>query len=74
MEVSGVTIPKGSPILLLLGAANRDRKRFPNADSFNADREDNQHSASAADSIIVSAHRWRGWKHNWRSRFCSAVW
>ena len=43
MEVAGVMIPKGSPILLLLGAANRDRARFPDADSFNADREDNQH-------------------------------
>ena len=43
MNVSGVTIPKGSPILLFLGSANRDRKRFPDADSFDADREDNQH-------------------------------
>ncbi len=43
MEVSGVSITKGSPVLLFLGAANRDRKRFPDADSFDADREDNQH-------------------------------
>ena len=43
MEVTGTTIPKGSPIMLMLGAANRDDTRFANADEFNADRPDNQH-------------------------------
>ncbi len=43
MELMGMTIPKGSPVMLMLGAANRDEKRFPNADEFDPDRKDNQH-------------------------------
>jgi cytochrome P450 len=43
IELMGTTIPKGSPIVLMLGVANRDEKRFPDADTFDADRTDNQH-------------------------------
>jgi len=43
MEISGTVVPKGSPIMLMLGAANRDPDRFPEADTFNPDRTDNQH-------------------------------
>ena len=43
MKVMDTTIPKGSPVMLMLGAANRDEKRFPDADKFDPDRTDNQH-------------------------------
>jgi len=43
VAVSGTTIPKGSPIMLMLGAANRDPDRFPDADRFDPGRTDNQH-------------------------------
>jgi cytochrome P450 family 150 subfamily A5 len=38
--VAGVTIPAGSTVLLLPGAANRDPKRFANPAVFDVDRED----------------------------------
>jgi cytochrome P450 len=43
IEIAGVSIPKGSPVLLMLGAANRDPQRFPDAEKFDAERKDNQH-------------------------------
>jgi cytochrome P450 len=43
LEVGGVHIPKGAPLVVLLAAANRDEARFANADQFIPDREDNQH-------------------------------
>jgi cytochrome P450 len=38
-ELSGVRIPAGSPVMLLIGSANHDETRFPNADTFDMDRE-----------------------------------
>ncbi|QSQ23647.1 cytochrome P450 [Pyxidicoccus parkwayensis] len=38
-EIRGVTIPKGSPVALMMGAANRDETHFPDAETFNMDRE-----------------------------------
>jgi cytochrome P450 len=38
-EVRGVTIPKGSRVALLIGSANHDEAQFPDADTFNMDRE-----------------------------------
>ncbi|WP_351235571.1 cytochrome P450 [Streptomyces sp. NPDC002133] len=43
IDLVGVTIPKGSPIWLMLAAANRDPKRFENPDRFDPDRKDNEH-------------------------------
>jgi cytochrome P450 len=40
VEVHGVTIPAGSKVLLFVGAANRDERRFPDADVFDIDRPD----------------------------------
>jgi cytochrome P450 len=37
-EAYGQTVPSGSPILLLFGAANRDRRRFANPDVFDIHR------------------------------------
>jgi fatty acid omega-hydroxylase len=43
IDIAGVTIPKGAPIFLMYGAANRDPRRFPDPNTFNPLREDNEH-------------------------------
>ncbi|MFJ6635076.1 cytochrome P450 [Streptomyces sp. NPDC091376] len=43
VDVAGTTIPKGSPVWLMIAAANRDPRRFENPDRFDPDREDNEH-------------------------------
>jgi cytochrome P450 len=43
IEIGGTVIPKGSPVHLLYGAANRDPKRFPNPNTFDPERRDNEH-------------------------------
>lgn len=43
IPLDGVTIPKGSPVYLMLAAGNRDPERFPDPDRFIPDRVDNQH-------------------------------
>ncbi|MFE3830632.1 cytochrome P450 [Streptomyces sp. NPDC059092] len=43
VEVSGVTIPKGAPLVLVLASGNRDPERFDAPDRFDPSREDNQH-------------------------------
>ena len=41
-EVAGVPIPKGSRVIVLLAAGNRDPERFSDPDTFNPYRPDNQ--------------------------------
>jgi cytochrome P450 len=43
VECHGTTIPEGSAILLLVGAANRDDRRYVHADRFDVHRTDGQH-------------------------------
>ena len=43
IDIAGTTIPAGSPLGLVLAAANRDPKRFADPDRFDPDRADNQH-------------------------------
>jgi cytochrome P450 len=42
-EHYGQTVPEGSIIMLLVGAANRDDRRFPDGDRFDIHREVKQH-------------------------------
>ncbi|MEW2416946.1 cytochrome P450 [Streptomyces sp. NPDC046866] len=43
IDIAGTTIPKGSPVWLMLAAANRDPQRFEDPDRFDPDRKDNEH-------------------------------
>jgi len=43
IEVGGVLVRAGEPVLVAVGAANRDRLRFDDADGLRFDREDNHH-------------------------------
>jgi cytochrome P450 len=43
IDIAGTTIPKGSPIALMLAAANRDPSRFADPDRFDPGRTDNAH-------------------------------
>jgi cytochrome P450 len=43
VEYYGTIVPAGSPILLLMAAANRDPRRYPDPDVFDIHREDVQH-------------------------------
>ena len=42
-EFQGEKVPEGSAILCLIGAANRDDRRFPNGDTFDIHREPMSH-------------------------------
>jgi cytochrome P450 len=43
VEYYGTIVPAGSPILLMMAAANRDPRRYPDPDVFDIHREDVQH-------------------------------
>ncbi|TDE30703.1 cytochrome P450 [Nonomuraea mesophila] len=43
LEIGGAVVPAGEPILVALGAANRDPHRFPGPDRPDLGREDNAH-------------------------------
>jgi cytochrome P450 len=43
IEIAGVTIPKGSPVHLMYGAANRDPKKFPDPNTYDPARRNNEH-------------------------------
>ena len=43
IDIAGTTIPKGSPLALILAAGNRDPSRFADPDRFDPGRTDNAH-------------------------------
>ncbi|MFG2948462.1 cytochrome P450 [Streptomyces adustus] len=43
IDIAGTTIPKGAPIFLAYGSANRDPERFTDPDELDLERRDNQH-------------------------------
>ncbi|MBY0443501.1 MAG: cytochrome P450 [Mycobacteriaceae bacterium] len=43
IDIAGTTIPRGAPIYLMYGAANRDPRRFTDPHTFNPQRTDNAH-------------------------------
>ncbi len=43
VEIHGRTVPEGSAMLLLVGAANRDERRFPDGDTFDIHRKVTSH-------------------------------
>jgi cytochrome P450 len=43
VEVGGTLVRAGEPVVIALGAANRDERRFPSADEVRFDRPNNQH-------------------------------
>ncbi|MEU4093761.1 cytochrome P450 [Streptomyces sp. NPDC026673] len=43
IEVAGVTVPKGAPLVLVLASGSRDPRRFGDPDRFDPRRTDNQH-------------------------------
>jgi len=47
-EVGGVQIPAGAHVLVLFGSANRDGRRYPDADVFRVDRNPADHMAFGA--------------------------
>ena len=42
-ELAGVTVDEGADVALLLGAANRDERKYENPDAFDISREVKQH-------------------------------
>jgi cytochrome P450 len=45
VELHGTTVPAGSAMLMLVGAANRDDRRYPDAERFDIHREIGSHLA-----------------------------
>ncbi|AEG50193.1 Linalool 8-monooxygenase [Sphingobium chlorophenolicum L-1] len=48
VEVSGIAIPEGARLMMLLGAANRDERRYENPDLFDIQRDARDHLAFGA--------------------------
>jgi len=45
VQIGGLTIPADTHVIVLIGACNRDPAQFPNPDSFEVARKDNEHLA-----------------------------
>lgn len=57
VELGGVDIPRGSMVVVSLGAANRDPARYPDPDAFNIFREPRQHiSFGAGPHMCLGMH------------------
>ena len=74
IEIAGTTIPKGSPIFLMYGAANRDPRRFPDPTTSTPNVKTTSTWVGAAAFTSVSVGRSPGWKSTPRSRRSFAGW
>ncbi len=61
-EVAGYEVPKGTQILTLLAAANRDPKVFADPDRLDITRTKRVRYPLAAAFIYVWVRSWHGWK------------
>ena len=61
-QLGGKTIRKGSRVVAVLAAANRDPNRFPGPDRLDLLRTDNRQWPLVGRLTFVLAHLWRGWK------------
>ena len=52
LDIDGVTLPAGSSITLVIGAAHRDSLHFENADRFDIERKRNRHLAFGGDAHV----------------------
>jgi len=57
VEVAGVTITKGAPLILVLASGSRDPKRFHDPDHSDPTRRDNQHFGFCSGVHICLARR-----------------
>jgi cytochrome P450 len=56
-EISGVPVPAGSTVMLMLAAANRDEARWPDSESFDIDRGQRPHiSFGQGPHICIGMH------------------
>lgn len=58
VDVGGIAVPAGATLLVHLGAANRDPRRFPEPDRFDVTRAD----AAASLAFGSGVHRCLGWQ------------
>jgi cytochrome P450 len=62
VEVAGVAIPCGDPVLPLISAANRDPAAFADPDGFDIDRTDLDHVSFGYGPHFCVGARWAGWR------------
>jgi cytochrome P450 len=72
-ECHGTTVPAGSAMLLLFGAANRDPRRYTDPDSSTSTATTSRTSPSARACITASARTWPDSRAGWLSTSCSTV-
>lgn len=74
VAVGGYRIPRGSTVILWLGAGNRDGERFPDPERFDIARQDTHHLAFGAGAHyclgaplarLQGRSRWRPWLAAW---------
>ena len=68
VELGGATILEGEKVLMLLGAANRDPRKWPDPDHYDIDRQTAGHVGFGAGVHMCVGRCWQGWK----ARRCSA--
>ena len=73
VEYYGTTVPAGSAMLMLMGSANRDERRFSNPDSSTFGARTSAHHVRFRDPLLPRRLRWRGSKEDSTSTRCSTA-